>query len=210
MKIEFGFGQAHQVHIGQAVARAHRVSYAGELGWELYVSSELAEHVFDVVWQSGQDHGLSLAGLHVLGIEKAFRHFGHDISDEDHILEAGLGFAVKTDKPASQLGQIIGRDAVLAKREAGLNKRLVQFQLEDSQPLLYHNEPILRDGQITGYLTSGNYGHHLGSAIAWLCVLRTGESASDMLSSSYEIDVAGQICAAKASLKPLYDPTGGA
>ena len=209
---EFGFGQARQVHIGQAVARAHRVSYVGELGWELYVSSELAEHVFDVVWQSGQDHGLSLAGLHVLDscrIEKAFRHFGHDISDEDHILEAGLGFAVKTDKPASQLGQFIGRDAVLAKREAGLNKRLVQFQLEDSQPLLYHNEPILRDGQITGYLTSGNYGHHLGSAIGLGYVsCETGESASDMLSSSYEIDVAGQICAAKASLKPLYDPTG--
>ena len=209
---EFGFGQARQVHIGQAVARAHRVSYVGELGWELYVSSELAEHVFDVVWQSGQDHGLSLAGLHVLDscrIEKAFRHFGHDISDEDHILEAGLGFAVKTDKPASQLGQFIGRDAVLAKREAGLNKRLVQFQLEDSQPLLYHNEPILRDGQITGYLTSGNYGHHLGSAIGLGYVsCGTGESASDMLSSSYEIDVAGQICAAKASLKPLYDPTG--
>ena len=209
---EFGFGQARQVHIGQAVARAHRVSYVGELGWELYVSSELAEHVFDVVWQSGQDHGLSLAGLHVLDscrIEKAFRHFGHDISDEDHILEAGLGFAVKTDKPASQLGQFIGRDAVLAKREAGLNKRLVQFQLEDSQPLLYHNEPILRDGQITGYLTSGNYGHHLGSAIGLGYVsCAAGESASDMLSSSYEIDVAGQICAAKASLKPLYDPTG--
>ena len=209
---EFGFGQARQVHIGQAVARAHRVSYVGELGWELYVSSEMAEHVFDVVWQSGQDHRLSLAGLHVLDscrIEKAFRHFGHDISDEDHILEAGLGFAVKTDKPASQLGQFIGRDAVLAKREAGLNKRLVQFQLEDSQPLLYHNEPILRDGQITGYLTSGNYGHHLGSAIGLGYVsCAAGDSASDMLSSSYEIDVAGQICAAKASLKPLYDPTG--
>ena len=209
---DFGFGRAQQVHIGQAVARAHRVSYVGELGWELYVSSELAEHVFDVVWQSGQDHGLSLAGLHVLDscrIEKAFRHFGHDISDEDHILEAGLGFAVKTDKPASQLGQFIGRDAVLAKREAGLNKRLVQFQLEDSQPLLYHNEPILRDGQITGYLTSGNYGHHLGSAIGLGYVsCAAGESAGDMLASTYQIDVAGQICAAKASLKPLYDPTG--
>ena len=209
---DFGFGRAQNIHIGQAVARAHRVSYVGELGWELYVSAELAEHVFDAVWQSGQEHGLSLAGLHVLDscrIEKAFRHFGHDISDEDHILEAGLGFAVKTDKPVSQLGQFIGRDAVLAKRESGLSKRLVQFQLEDNQPLLYHNEPILRDGEITGYLTSGNYGHHLGSAIGLGYVSCTaGESASDMLSSTYEIDVAGQICAAKASLKPLYDPTG--
>ena len=209
---DFAFGQAQDIHIGQAVARAHRVSYVGELGWELYVSSELAEHVFDVVWQSGREHGLALAGLHVLDscrIEKAFRHFGHDISDEDHILEAGLGFAVKTDKPASQLGQFIGRDAVLAKRQAGLSKRLVQFQLEDSQPLLYHNEPILRDGEITGYLTSGNYGHHLGSAIGLGYVsCAPGESAADMLSATYQIDVAGQICAAKASLKPLYDPTG--
>ncbi len=209
---DFGFGRARDIHIGQAVARAHRVSYVGELGWELYVSADMAEHVFDVVWQSGHDHGLSLAGLHVLDscrIEKAFRHFGHDISDEDHILEAGLGFAVKTDKPSSQLGQFIGRDAVLAKREAGLSRRLVQFQLQDNRPLLYHNEPILRDGEITGYLTSGNYGHHLGSAIGLGYVAcQKGESAADMLASSYEIDVAGQICAAKASLKPLYDPTG--
>mgnify|MGYP006261018069 FL=1 len=171
----------------------------------------MAEHAFNTVWHAGQSHGLTLAGMHALDscrLEKAFRHFGHDISDEDHILEAGLGFAVKTDKPSSQLGQFIGRDAVLAKQEAGLKKRLVQFQLEDPAPLLYHNEPILRDGKITGYLTSGNYGHHLGSAIGLGYVAcRNGESVTDILSSSFEIDVAGQICAAKASLKPLYDPT---
>ena len=138
--------------------------------------------------------GLTLAGMHALDscrLEKAFRHFGHDISDEDHILEAGLGFAVKTDKSSSQLGQFIGRDAVLAKQEVGLKKRLVQFQLEDPAPLLYHNEPILRDGKITGYLTSGNYGHHLGSAIGLGYVAyRNGESVTDILSSSFEIDVA--------------------
>ena len=208
----FGFGLAQSITLGHINARAHRVSYVGELGWEIYVSSELAEHAFDTVWHAGQAQGLTLAGLHVLDscrLEKAFRHFGHDISDEDHILEAGMGFAVKTDKPASQLGQFIGRDAVLAKRQAGLKKRLVQFQLEDPVPLLYHNEPILRDGEITGYLTSGNYGHHLGSAIGLGYVAcQNGESAADILSSSFEIDVAGQICAAKASLKPLYDPTG--
>ena len=172
----------------------------------------MAEHAFDTVWDAGQTKGLTLAGLHVLDscrLEKAFRHFGHDISDEDHVLEAGLGFAVKTDKPASQLGQFIGRDAVLAKQEAGLRKRLVQFQLEDPAPLLYHNEPILRDGEITGYLTSGNYGHHLGSAIGLGYVAcHNSENAADILSSTFEIDVAGQIFTAKASLKPLYDPTG--
>ena len=93
-------------------------------------------------------------------IEKGFRHFGHDITCEDHVLEAGLGFAVKTDKP-----DFIGRDAVLRKKEQGLAKRLVQFRLTDPEPLLYHNEPILRDGEIVGYLSSGAYGHTLGGAM---------------------------------------------
>ena len=209
---EFKFGQAKEVEIGHAFARAHRVSYVGELGWELYVSTEMAEHVFDVVMEAGAEKGLKPAGMHVLDscrIEKAFRHFGHDISDEDHILEAGLGFAVKTDKQPSQFGEFIGRDAVLRKREAGMSRRLMQFQLKDPQPLLYHNEPILKDGNITGYLTSGNYGYYLGGAIGLGYVeCAANESVSDLLSASYEIDVAGQLCAAQASLKPLYDPKG--
>ena len=209
---DFTFGTAQTVHIGMAEARAHRISYVGERGWELYVSAEMAEHVFDTVWQSGAHHGLRLAGLHVLDscrIEKAFRHFGHDISDEDHILEAGLGFAVKLDKTPSQMGHFIGRDAVLRKKDAGLTRRLIQFKLDDPTPLLYHNEPILRDGKIAGYLTSGNYGHHLGAAIGLGYVACTPqESAAEMLASSYQIDVAGQIVSATASLKPLYDPTG--
>ena len=209
---DFGFGRAIEVEIGHAMARAHRVSYVGELGWELYVSTEMAEHVFDVVMQAGAEKGLIPAGMHVLDscrIEKAFRHFGHDISDEDHVLEAGLGFAVKTDKQPSQFGEFIGRDAVLRKKEAGLSRRLMQFQLTDPLPLLYHNEPILRDGEITGYLTSGNYGHYLGGAIGLGYVqCAADETASDLLSANYEIDVAGQLCAAQASLKPLYDPKG--
>ena len=158
------------------------------------------------------NHGLRLTGLHVLDscrIEKAFRHFGHDISDEDHILEAGLGFAVKLDKTPSQIGNFIGRDAVLRKKDAGLSKRLIQFKLDDPTPLLYHNEPILRDGKIAGYLTSGNYGHHLGAAIGLGYVAcMPQESAAEVLASSYQIDVAGQIVTATASLKPLYDPSG--
>jgi 4-methylaminobutanoate oxidase (formaldehyde-forming) len=134
-------------------------------------------------------------------IEKAYRHFGHDITDEDHVLEAGLGFAVKTDK-----GEFIGRDAVLQKREAGLDRRFLQFQLEDSQPLLYHNEPILRDGKIVSHLTSGNYGYHLGAAIGLGYVPAKGESPADLLASEYQIDIAGELYAAKASMRPLYDP----
>ena len=209
---DFAFGTAQTVHIGMAEARAHRISYVGERGWELYVPADMAEHVFDTVWQSGMNHGLRLTGLHVLDscrIEKAFRHFGHDISDEDHILEAGLGFAVKLDKTPSQIGNFIGRDAVLRKKDGGLSKRLIQFKLDDPTPLLYHNEPILRDGKIAGYLTSGNYGHHLGAAIGLGYVAcMPQESAAEMLASSYQIDVAGQIVSATASLKPLYDPSG--
>ena len=209
---DFAFGTAQTVHIGMAEARAHRISYVGERGWALYVPAEMAEHVFDTVWQSGMNHELRLTGLHVLDscrIEKAFRHFGHDISDEDHILEAGLGFAVKLDKTPSRIGNFIGRDAVLRKKDAGLSKRLIQFKLDDPTPLLYHNEPILRDGKIAGYLTSGNYGYHLGAAIGLGYVAcMPQESAAEMLASSYQIDVAGQIVNATASLKPLYDPSG--
>ena len=208
---DFAFGTAQDIHIAQAIARAHRVSYVGELGWEIYVSSEMAEHVFDAIYRSGEAHNMRLCGMHVLDscrIEKAFRHFGHDISDEDNVLEAGLGFAVKLDKPASRFGDFIGRDAVQSKKQNGLQKRLVQFKLTDPELLLYHNEPILRDGKIVGYLTSGNYGYHLGGAIGLGYVpCHADESAADMLSSSYQIDVAGDIITAEASLKPMYDPT---
>jgi glycine cleavage system aminomethyltransferase T len=135
-------------------------------------------------------------------IEKGFRHFGHDITCEDHVLEAGLGFAVKTNKP-----EFIGRDAVLRKKEAGLNTRLLQFQLQDPGPMLYHNEPVLRDGEIVGYLSSGAYGHSLGAAIGMGYVPCKGETREDLLASAYEIDVAGTRVKATASLRPLYDPS---
>ncbi|MCA0873635.1 FAD-dependent oxidoreductase [Seohaeicola saemankumensis] len=200
------FGTAQEIEIGMGLARAHRVSYAGELGWEIYVSADMATHVFDTLWQAGQDMGLKLCGMHMMDcarIEKGFRHFGHDITCEDHVVEAGLGFALGKDKTA-----YIGRDAVLRKREQGLQKRLLQFRLTDPEPLLYHNEPILRDGQIVGYLSSGAYGHHLGGAIGMGYVPCTGETAADVLASTYDIDVAGSRVRAEVSLKPMYDPTG--
>ena len=136
-------------------------------------------------------------------IEKGFRHFGHDITCEDHVLEAGLGFAVKTAKP-----DFIGRDAVLRKKDEGLSARMVQFKLTDPEPLLYHNEPLIRDGEIVGYLSSGNYGHHLGGAMGMGYVPCKGESAEQVLASTYEIDVAGTRVKAEASLRPMYDPKG--
>ena len=198
------FGMAREIEIGMGLARAHRVTYVGELGWEIYVSSDMACHVFEALEEAGADLGLKLCGLHTLDscrTEKAFRHFGHDITDEDHVLEAGLGFAVKTDK-----GDFIGRDAVLKKREDGLQRRLVQFRLEDPEPMLFHNEAVIRDGKMVSYLTSGNYGHYLGAAVGLGYVPCEGESAADVLASSYEIEIAGKRHKAIASLKPMYDP----
>ena len=207
----FPFGAVRSIELGMAVVRAHRVTYVGELGWELYMPTEFARHVFDVLVAAGAPHGLRLAGLHAmdsLRMEKAYRHFGHDIGDEDHVLEAGLGFAVKADKPRGTFGDFIGRNAVLAKRGRGLERRLVQFKLADAQPLLYHAEPILQNGAVVGYLTSGAYGHTLGAAIGLGYVpCRVGQSAEEILAQRYEIEVAGTRVAATASLKPFYDPT---
>ena len=206
----FPFGTAREIEFGMGLVRAHRITYVGELGWELYMPTDQARHIFDSVLERGDDYGLRLCGMHALDscrIEKAFRHFGHDISDEDSVLEAGLGFAVKVDKPASRFGDFTGRAAVIAKKEKGLSNRLLQFRLNDPEPLLYHHEPILRDGERVGYLTSGNYGHHLGSAIGLGYVpCEPGEKAADLLESRFEIEVAGERFAAEASLKPLYDP----
>jgi 4-methylaminobutanoate oxidase (formaldehyde-forming) len=208
----FPFGTARAIEIGMGLARAHRMSYVGELGFELYVPSDLARHVFETILDRGKDCGLRLCGMHALDccrLEKAYRHMGQDISSEDHVLEAGLGFAVKADKKAGRFGDFIGRAGVLAKKEAGLARRLLQFRLEDPTPLVYHNEPIVRDGRIVGHLTSGAYGHHLGAAIGLGYVpVEKGESIAQTTGSRYEIEIAGRRFAARASHEPMYDPKG--
>ena len=146
--------------------------------------------------------------MNSLRIEKAYRHWGHDIGDQDTGLEAGLGFAIAWDKP----GGFIGRDALLEQRRTGVKRRLVQFALEDPEPLLYGNEPIWRDGVIAGYVTSAMYGHTLGRAIG-LGYVEDGENgnpvdADFVNAGSYEIEIAGERFPARASLKPLYDPKG--
>ncbi len=199
------FGTAQEIEIGMGLARAHRVSYVGELGWEIYVSSDMAGHVFEALVDAGEGVDLKLCGMHMMDscrIEKGFRHFGHDITSEDHVIDAGLGFAVDVSKP-----RFVGRDAVLTRKQSGPKMRMMQFLLSDPEPMLYHHEPILRDGEIVGYLTSGAYGHHLGGAVGLGYVPCEGESASEVLASNYEIDITGTRVAATASLKPLYDPT---
>ena len=199
------FGTAQEIELGMGLACAHRVTYVGELGWEIYVSADMAAHAFETLHAAGHDMGLKLCGMHVMDccrIEKAFRHFGHDITSEDHVLEAGLGFAVGMNK-----ADFIGREAVLKKKEAGLKKRMVQLRLTDPEPLLYHNEPVLRDGKIVSYISSGAYGHHLGGAMGMSYIPCAGESAADVLGSTYEVDVMGTRVRAEVSLKPMYDPS---
>jgi len=198
------FGTAQEIELGMGLARAHRVSYVGELGWEIYVSTDMASHAFETLHAAGQPLGLKLCGMHTMDscrIEKAFRHFGHDITSEDNVVDAGLSFAVDLSKP-----DFIGKAAVAARKESGPKARMVQFLLQDSQPLLYHNEPILRDGEIVGYLSSGGYGHTLGAAVGLGYVPCEGQSATEVLASSYEIDIKGTRVKATASLKPMYDP----
>ena len=200
------FGTAREIEIGMGLARAHRVTYVGELGWEIYVPTDQAAHVFEALVEAGADRGLKLCGIHAMNscrLEKAFRHFGHDITDEDHVLEAGLGFAVKTDK-----GDFIGRDAVLRKKEAGVDRRLMQFRLTEPEFHLHHNEPVLRDGKIVGYLTSGAYGHALGAAIGlgYVPCNRRGERPEEMLNADYAVEIAGRRVATEVSLRAMYDP----
>ncbi len=206
------FGAVAEIELGMALARVHRVSYVGELGFEIYLPTEFALHGFDAIMEAGAAHGLRPAGVHAMDscrLEKGFRHFGHDLTDEDHVLEAGLGFAVAMDKPDGPFGPFIGKAAVAERRAQGLDRRLLAFRLTDPAPLVYHGEPIWRYGKLVGHVTSGAYGHSLGASVAlgYAAVAR-GEPVAELLGAGWEIEIAGQRHPAQASLKPLYDPSG--
>ena len=202
----FPFASSQEIELGFANVRASRISFVGELGWELYVPTEFTLGVYDKIVAAGEDLGLVHAGYHALNslrIEKGYRHWSHDITDEDSPLEAGLGFAVKFDKE----GGFTGREALLAQKEAGLSRRMLQFLLQDPEPLLYHNEPIWRGGEIVGHITSGMYGHTLGGAVGLGYVSQAAdESDASLLEGPYEIEVAGTKFQASVSLQPMYDP----
>ena len=203
----FPFGASREIEMGYASLRASRISYMGELGWELYVPAEFAVGVFDRILEEGPAHGLKLCGMHAmdsLRIEKAYRHWGHDIGEEDTPIEAGLAFVVAFDKKVS----FIGREALLKqKSQKKLTKRLVQFALEDPEPLLYHNEPIYRDGKLVGYTSSANYGHTLGRAIALGYVNASeGVDQAYLDAGKFELEVSCRSYPARVSLRPLYDP----
>ena len=208
----FPFGGSRELEVAYAPARAQRTSYVGELGYELYVPTEFAQHLHERLCDAGEAFGLRLAGIFcqdALRMEKGFKHWGHDIGPDDTPLEAGLSFAVSWDKP----GGFIGLEALTQKRAAGLDRRLVNFTLpgcEPGAPLLLHEEPIWRDGMIVGTTTSGGYAFTLGCPISMGYVKNRGGKADRdwIMGGTYEIEVAGERYAATPSLSAPFVPKG--
>ena len=205
----FPFATMQDIEIGYSQLKALRITYMGELGWELYIPSEYLAQVYQAIVEEGKSVGLKHCGYHALNslrIEKAYREFGHDIGADDTPLEAGLSFASDFEKE----GGFIGKEALLRAKQEGLpKKRLVQFLLEDPEPMMYHNEPIYRDGELVGYTSSAMYGHTLGASTALGYIKNEGGVSADFVNQGkYQIQIAGQRYCAKASLRPLYDPTG--
>jgi len=203
----FPFGTAREVQIGYGQALALRITYVGELGWELYVPVPFAIGVYDAVVEAGASFGLRHCGYHTLNslrIEKAYRDWSHDIGPDDTPLDAGLSFTCAWEKP----GGFIGREALLALRSQPRRRRLVQFLLRDPDAMLYHNEPILLNGARVGMITSGMFAHTLGGA-AGLGYVSDERGVSDELIASgrFEILIGDRTVPARVTLKPFYDPT---
>ena len=190
--------------MGHATVRAVRITYVGELGWELHVPTEQAALVYDTLMAAGQDLGVTNAGhyaINSLRLEKGYRAWGAELSPDDTPLEAGLGFAIDWSKP------FMGRDALLAQKQAGIQRRLVIFVLQDPEPVLWGGEPIYRDGAPVGYTVSGSYGHSVGGAIAMGYVNHAAGATPEFIRAGhYEINLAGTRFAATAHLRPPYDP----
>jgi 4-methylaminobutanoate oxidase (formaldehyde-forming) len=203
----FPFRCAREIDIGYARLLCVRITYLGELGYELHIPTEQATHVYDRLVDAGRAVGLRHAGLKALAscrMEKGYRDYGHDIDNTDSVLEAGLGFAVSLKKP----GTFIGRDAVVAKKAAGpLTRRLLQILVKDPEPLLYHAEIVRRSGRVVGYIRAASYGHTLGGAVG-LAMVDAGEPIDQAYldRGEWEVDIAGKAYPAIASIKPLYDP----
>jgi len=204
----FPFRAAREIDVGFARVLCVRITYLGELGYELYIPTEQALHVYDRLVAAGAKVGMRHAGLKALAslrMEKGYRDYGHDIDNTDSVLEAGLGFAVDLAKP----GGFLGKEAVLAEKAAGPpRKRLIQVLLKDPEPLLFHAEVVRRDGRAVGYVRAASYGHTLGGAVGLVMVDGGGETIDTpwLERGAWEVDVAGRPCPAVASLRPLYDP----
>jgi 4-methylaminobutanoate oxidase (formaldehyde-forming) len=203
----FPFRAAREIDIGFARVLCIRITYLGELGYELYIPTEQALHVYDRLVEAGAQVGLVHAGLKTLAscrMEKAYRDMGHDIDNTDTVLEAGLGFAVDLKKP----GGFLGKEAVLAQKAAGpLKKRLLQILVKDPEPMMFHAEIVRRDGKPVSYIRAASYGHTLGGAVG-LAMVEANEPIDQkwLDAGRWEVEIANQRYPAIASLRPLYDP----
>lgn len=204
----FPFRAARQIDIGLARLLCVRITFVGELGYELYIPTEHAVQVYDSLVAVGKSHGLVHAGLKALAslrLEKGYRDFGHDIDNCDNPLETGLGFAVALDKP----GGFIGHAAAIKHESAApYSRRLVQLLLNDPEPMLWHAEVVLLNGAPVGHVRAGSYGHTLGGAVG-LAMIEANEPITQSLldEGNWEVDIAGSRYSCKCSLRPLYDPT---
>ncbi|MGH9299499.1 MAG: GcvT family protein, partial [Acidimicrobiales bacterium] len=202
----FPFGCSREIDLGFGFVRATRITYVGELGFELLVPAEMATHIYEAIWAAGTEAGLRHAGYYALDslrMEKAYRSFGHDIGPLDTPLEAGLGFAVAWDKG----GAFLGRDKLASVREQGVTRRLVQFALDDPSATPYGDEPIYREGELVGKVASAAFGYTIGCPVA-LGYVEAGEPVdhSYFEAAPYEIEIACERFGARGSLTPLYDP----
>lgn len=203
----FPFRSAREIDIGFGRVLCIRITYLGELGYELYIPTEQALHVYDRIVEAGKSFGLVHAGLKALAslrMEKGYRDYGHDIDNTDCVLEAGLGFFVDMKKP----GGFLGKEAVLAKKAQGpLKRRILQVLLKDPEPMMFHAEIVYRNGQAVGYVRAASYGHTLGGAVG-LVMVEAAEpiDTAYVTSGTWEVDIANRRCPAEASLRPFYDP----
>jgi 4-methylaminobutanoate oxidase (formaldehyde-forming) len=203
----FPFGTSKIIEIGYAQVRASRITYVGELGWELYIPGEFAAHVFERLTEEGKKLGLRMAGMHAMNacrMEKGYRHWGDDIGTEDTPLEAGLGFAVAFSKPFD----FIGKDALVKQKQSlPLTKRLLQFKLTNCTRLLYREEPIWANGKRVGGITSGMYGHRVDASIGMGYVKSDEPITAEWLGKQkFEIEIGWERYEAIAQLEPMYDP----
>jgi len=207
----FPFRHAREIDIGFARVLCIRITYLGELGYELYIPAEQTTHVYDRLVAAGVRFGLVHAGLKALAslrMEKGYRDYGHDIDNTDSVLEAGLGFAVDLKKP----GGFLGKEAVVALKAAGpLPQRLLQILVKDPEPLMFHAEIVHRNGAPVGYIRAASYGHTLGGAVGLAMIAAPADAPKGIDqawidSGTWEVDIAGKKYPAIASLRPLYDP----
>jgi 4-methylaminobutanoate oxidase (formaldehyde-forming) len=202
---DFPFARARSIDVGWTTALALRVSFAGELGWELYVPVESATVLHDQLVEAGRNLGLRHAGYRALDglrAEKGFIHWGADAGPADRPDESGLAGTVAMDKP----GGFAGREALAA---AAPRRRLVPVLLEDAEPLLYHGETVLQEGRIVGRVTSGAYGHTLGAAVGLAAIQGEPDEVDAVVDSGQvEIEIAARRFAARLGARPFYDPDG--